>query len=73
MTAFSFNQLDRNTQIAYLRRKGKLIDTVIRGNFLISLYWTKELIFEVFLFRDNLDVFEIKIYDRKQYPASDSK
>lgn len=69
MTTFRFNQLDRQTQLAYLKREGKLVDSVIRGNFLISLYWTKELIFEVFIRRNTSEVTEIKIYDRNKYAA----
>lgn len=69
MTAFRFNQLNQQTQLAHLKRQGKLVDTLIRGNFLISLYWTKELIFEVFILKDTLSIFEIKSYDRNQYAA----
>lgn len=67
MTTFGFRHLGPDLQLAFLRRKGLHLQSLIRGNFIISLFWSENLIFEVFILRNNGKVFEIKCFDRHEY------
>jgi hypothetical protein len=67
MTTFGFQHLSIDQQLEFLRRKGLHLQSLIRGNFIISLYWSENLIFEVFILRNNGKVFEIKCYERHEY------
>ena len=67
MTTFGFRHLSLDQQLEFLRRKGLHLQSLMRGNFIISLYWSEDLVFEVFILRNNGNVFEIKCYDRHEY------
>jgi len=69
MNINKFERLQPDRKVSYLKKDAVLIQSVIRGEFLISLFWTRDLIFEVFYLRNDSSIFEIKSYNRKQYVA----
>jgi hypothetical protein len=54
-------------KLDYLRKYGRHLQSIVRGNFIISLYWSDGLVFEVFILRNNNEVFEIKCFDQNEY------
>ncbi len=69
MTIDGFEGLDMNGKVKYLRKNAVLIHSLIRGNMIISLFWTKDLIFEVFKTKNNREIYDIKSYNRFEYAA----
>ncbi len=67
MTKSVFDQLDMTNQLNFLRNNSILVHKIIKGNIIVSLYWNRELIFEVFMKKDSFKVHEIKSFDRFQY------
>ena len=70
MTTNGFIELPPKHQMDYLNKTSTLIHKIIKGNLIVSLYWSKDFIFEVFCPKNNLDSFEIKCYDRFKYVQS---
>ena len=70
MTTNGFTELAPNHQMDYLKKSATLIHRIIKGNLIVSLYWSKELIFEVFSPKNDLNEFEIRCYDRFKYIES---
>lgn len=64
-----FNELEPESKVNFLKQYAVLVQSIIRGEFIISLFWTSDLIFEVFYLRNDTSIFEIKSYDRRQYAA----
>lgn len=70
MTTNGFTELPPNNQMDYLKQTSTLIHRIIKGNVIVSLYWSKEFIFEVFSPKCNVESYEIKCYDRFKYVYS---
>ncbi len=69
MNISNFNKLSPNRKVSYIKKHAVLVQRIIRSEFVISLYWSRELIFEVFYFRKDFSIFEVKSYDRRKYAA----
>ncbi len=69
MNISSFNKLSPNRKVNFIKRHAVLVQRIIRSEFVISLYWTRDLIFEVLYLRNDFSIFEIRTYDRRQYAA----
>lgn len=67
MTPATFSRLTYKKQLEYLKKTAILIHKIIKGDLVVSLYWSKECIFEVFAPANNLKNCEIKCYDRFKY------
>jgi len=67
MTTAGFTQMTPRDQMNYLKKTAILIHRIVKGNLIVSLYWSKEFIFEVFCPKNNLNTYEIKCYDRYKY------
>jgi hypothetical protein len=67
MTQANFSTLTSKKQLEYLKKSAILIHKIIKGNLVISLYWSKEFVFEVLAPKSNLKRVEIKCYDRSDY------
>ena len=70
MTTNGFTKLTPNNQMDYLMKTSTLIHRIIKGNLIVSLYWSKEFIFEVLSPKNNTASYEIKCYDRYKYVYS---
>ncbi len=70
MTASKFAELTPKNQMNYLNKTAILIHRIIKGNLIVSLYWSKDFIFEVFSPRSSTKFYEIKCYDRFKYVQS---
>ena len=70
MTASKFAELTPRRQMNYLRKTAILIHRIVKGNLIVSLYWSKDFIFEVFSPKNDLKFYEIKCYDRYKYVQS---
>ena len=51
----------------YLNKTAILIHRILKGNVIVSLYWSKDFIYEVINPKNNVKKFEIKCYDRFMY------
>jgi hypothetical protein len=69
MTVKEFEGLSFNEKVNFLKKNATLVHSLIRGEMLISLYWSNELIFEVFHVKDTASIYEIKGFDRFKYAA----
>ena len=67
MTANGFSELTPKSQMDYLKESATLIHRIIKGNVIVSLYWSKEFIFEVFNTKNNIENYEIKCFERFNY------
>lgn len=70
MTTASFSKLTNRKQMEYLKKSAILIHKIIKGNITVSLYWSKEFIFEVLTPTNKVQGIEIKCYDRFKYVES---
>lgn len=70
MTIKSFCDMPPKSQMDHLKQTTTLIHKIIKGNFVISLYWSKDIIYEVLSSKNNQTKFEIKCYDRFNYVLS---
>jgi hypothetical protein len=70
MTPAGFSQLSYKKQLEYLMKTAILIHKIVKGNLIVSLYWSKDFIFEVLAPTNNLKECEIKCYDRFKYIQS---
>ena len=70
MTTLGFSELPPKNQMDYLNKTSTLIHRIIKGNMIVSLYWSKDFIFEVLSPKNNIRNFEIKCYDRFKYVYS---
>ena len=70
MTPNGFTELAPDTQMDYLKKTSTLIHRIIKGNVIVSLYWSKDFIFEVLNPKSNVTSYEIKCYDRFKYVYS---
>lgn len=70
MTPNGFTELAPDTQMDYLKKTSTLIHRIIKGNVIVSLYWSKDFIFEVLNPKSNATSYEIKCYDRFKYVYS---
>jgi hypothetical protein len=70
MTQASFSKLTSKKQIEYLKKSAILIHKIMKGNLIVSLYWSKEFIFEVLTPKNKFNSIEIKCYDRFKYIES---
>lgn len=70
MTTTGFTKLGAQNQMDYLKKTSTLIHRIIKGNVIVSLYWSKDFIFEVFTPKSNSTNYEIKCYDRFKYVYS---
>ncbi len=69
MDISNFDKLSSSKKVSYIKKHAVLVQRIIRSEFIISLYWTRDLIFEVFYSRNDFSIFKIKTYDRRQYAA----
>ncbi len=67
MTPSAFSKLSYKKQLEYLKKTAILIHKIIKGDLVVSLYWSKEFVFEVLAPVNNLRNCEIKCYDRFKY------
>jgi len=67
MTTNSFSQMTPKTQIEYLKKTAILIHRIFKGDLTVSLYWSKDLIYEVISPKSKTKNVEIKCYDRFHY------
>jgi len=70
MTTTSFSQLPSKKQMEYLKKSAVLIHKIIKGNLVVSLFWSKDFIFEVLTPDNKSQKLEIKCYDRFKYIES---
>ncbi len=70
MTTANFSQLTTKEQMEYLKKSAILIHKIIKGNLIVSLYWSKDFVFEVLSPKNKLQNMEIKCYDRYKYVES---
>jgi hypothetical protein len=70
MTITRFSELTPKEQMNHLKNTSTLIHRIIKGNIIVSLYWSTEFVFEVFNPKNNLKEFEIKCFDRFEYQHS---
>lgn len=70
MTTKSFCDMPPKTQMDHLKQSATLVHKIIKGNLVISLYWSKDFIYEVLSSKNNQTNFEIKCYDRFKYALS---
>ena len=70
MTQASFSKLTSKKQIEYLKKSAIMIHKIVKGNLTVSLYWSKEFIFEVLAPTNKYNSIEIKCYDRYKYVES---
>lgn len=70
MTTNAFIRLSTKNQMEYLKKTSTLIHRIVKGNLIVSLYWSRDFIFEVFSPKNNLHNIEIKCYDRFKYVYS---
>jgi len=54
----------------YLKKTAILIHKIVKGNLIVSLYWSKDYIFEVLIPKNKMQKVEIKCYDRFKYVDS---
>ena len=54
----------------YLKKSAVLIHKIIKGNLVVSLFWSKDFIFEVLSPENKSQKLEIKCYDRFKYIES---
>jgi hypothetical protein len=67
MTTNSFSQMTPKTQIEYLKKTAILIHRIFKGDLTVSLYWSKDLIYEVISPKSQTKNVEIKCYNRFDY------
>jgi len=70
MTTNSFSQMTPKKQIDYLKKTAVLIHRIFKGDLTVSLYWSKDLIFEVISPKSTVNNIEIKCYNRFEYVHS---
>ena len=70
MTINGFIKMSPQSQMDYLKKTSTLIHRIIKGNIIVSLYWSKDFIFEVLSPKSNVKRYEIKCYDRLKYVNS---
>jgi hypothetical protein len=70
MTTSRFTKLPNKKQLDYLKRTAILIHKVVKGNLIISLYWSKDFVFEVLAPKNKNEHVEIKCYNRFEYLQS---
>ena len=70
MTINRFSELTPKGQMDYLKKTATLIHRIIKGNLIVSLYWSKDFIFEVLNPKNNINHYEIKCFDRFKYVQS---
>jgi hypothetical protein len=70
MTPAAFSKLTYRKQMEYLMKTAILIHKIMKGDLIVSLYWSKDFIFEVLSPKSNLKRCEIKCYDRFKYIES---
>jgi hypothetical protein len=70
MTEADFSTLSSKKQLEYLKKSATLIHKIMKGNLIVSLYWSKEFIFEVLIPTNKYNRIEIKCYDRYKYVKS---
>lgn len=70
MTTTGFRELTPKSKMDHLKRTSTLIHRIIKGNMIVSLYWSKDFIYEVLSPKNNIKNFEIKCFDRFKYVRS---
>lgn len=70
MTTSLFTKLTPKRQMDYLNKTAILIHRILKGNVIVSLYWSKDFIYEVINPKNNVKKHEIKCYDRFKYVHS---
>ncbi len=70
MTPAHFYKLTSRKQLEYLKETAILIHKIVKGNIIVSLYWSKDFIFEVLIPKNKMQNVEIKCYDRYKYVDS---
>ena len=70
MTTSVFSDLSPKNQMDHLKRTSTLIHKIIKGNMIVSLYWSKDFIYEVLRPKNDLREYEIKCFDRFKYVRS---
>lgn len=70
MTITRFSELAPQEQMDHLKNTSTLIHRIIKGNIIVSLYWSNEFVFEVLNPKNDLKEFEIKCFDRFKYHHS---
>ncbi len=70
MTTVSFSQMTPKTQVEYLKKKAVLIHRLFKGDLIVSLYWSKDLIYEVISPQSRTNNIEIICYNRFEYVHS---
>jgi len=70
MTTTGFTELTTKNQLDYLNKSSTLIHWIIKGNVIVSLYWSRDFIFEVFNPKNNKKSCEIRCFDRYKYVYS---
>jgi len=70
MTISSFAGMTPKSQMEYLKQSAILIHRIVKGNVIVSLYWSREFIFEVLNPKNNQNKYEIKCYERFKYVHS---
>ena len=70
MTTTRFSKLTPKGQMDHLKNTATLIHRIVKGNLIVSLYWSREFVYEVLRPKNNLKEYEIKCYDRFRYHSS---
>ncbi len=70
MTIKSFCEMPPKSQMAHLKQTAILVHKIIKGDLIISLYWSNDFIYEVLSPKSNRKDVEIKCFDRFKYILS---
>ena len=66
MRTQDFESLPLEKKLSLIQERGKLLDTTIRGGYSILLYWTENLILEVFK-NPSGQIVSVKCFDKEFY------
>ncbi len=70
MTTSGFTELAPKSQMDYLQKTATLIHRIMKGDLIVSLYWSQDFIFEVLNPKHSTKNYEIKCYERFKYVHS---
>jgi hypothetical protein len=70
MTPSGFTKLAPKSQLDYLQKTAVLIHKIVKGDIVVSLFWSQDFIFEVLSPKNNTKNLEIKCFERYKYVQS---
>jgi len=67
MTPAGFTKLAPKSQMDYLQKTAILIHKIVKGDIIVSLFWSQDFIFEVLNPKNSAKNIEIKCFERFKY------